>query len=140
MTGRPRLANTIGVDVQELITDREEGLKVAEIAERHGLSVGQVNHLVKSEGCLEQWKAALPGRSGEPIPSVEKAVRAIMREHTELTIERGLTGGYVATIDDVPGEERRTLQHALHNARKAQAAKTPQKNSYPMQRNGDLKG
>lgn len=47
-TGRPRRENTDGIDVEALVRQREAGIGPTEIARRHGITVGQLAHLLDS--------------------------------------------------------------------------------------------
>jgi hypothetical protein len=47
-TGRPRRENTEGIDVEALVRQKQAGIGPNEIARRHGITVGQLAHLLDS--------------------------------------------------------------------------------------------
>lgn len=92
---------------REVLRARAEGLSFATIGIRVGFSESTCWRVVQ--------------RYGDPLPrlpqvghaSVERAVR----EHSEVTIEAGASGGYIATVaGKYTGMEHRTIRGAIRSA------------------------
>lgn len=108
-----------GVEVNPTVVERilnysDDGHPRRQIAERLGMTYGQVNYITCNYG-------RTPGGEILRRPNVPASrthpLKSAIEVHGSCTVEEGLNGGYIATVGDVwTGVETKTIHGAIVSA------------------------
>jgi hypothetical protein len=97
------------IENQEIVWQRRQGKRFDEVAEIVGCSRTYAWIVCRREG--------VDVRVRHKVTNPRVTVKSVLDSYDVVTVERGASGGYVATIDDaVTGEERRTPSAAMRDA------------------------
>jgi hypothetical protein len=101
----------IEVDETEVIRRRRDGQSCLEVSRAMHVPEWKIWRVMSSNGMAGQYRKLKSNKANRS--TLEK----ILDIYDEISIERGCTGGYIATIDDaVFGEECDTPMMAIRNA------------------------
>ena len=94
----------------EIVDKRLAGMRYRDIASEIGLSKSYVGNVCRRAGI----RAPISKPSG-----ARYSVANVLRGYDSITVERGLSGGYIATIDDkYTGQEQRSVSKSIESALK----------------------
>ena len=95
----------------DIIRNRKDGKSCREVAELMGIPEWRVWRCMTKHGLNGQFRKRASGSANKPI--IEK----ILDQYDEITIERGCSGGYIASMDDkVFGTEKEKSIDAIRDA------------------------